>query len=116
MNVDILPAGTCQSATLENRTSLHITWAPILYAGVPSNDHLGTECIRKPYGMICNTSAAKNKTVRRETYECVCDMAAILSDQQEAVGQMMGRWEQGTGLAFSLSLSLSVLVASGHKG
>lgn len=99
MNVDILPAGTRQLVTLERRTSPHITWAPIIYTGVQSNDYLGTESI---YGTIFNTSPAK--TVRHETDERVCDIGAILSDQWRLWGHLMGRWEQGTGLAFSLSL------------
>lgn len=53
--------------------------------------------------------------MRHETDECVCDTGAILSDQQEAVRAADG--EMGAGdWASLLALSLSLLVASGHKG
>lgn len=78
----------------------------------------------KAYGAIFNTTAAESKTVRHETDERVCDTGAILSDQQEAVGVVDGKmgardWASLPSLSplsFSLSLPLSVLVASGHKG
>lgn len=105
MNVDILPAGTRQSATL-NRTSLHITWAPIIHAGVQSNDYPGIEFIWKAYGAIFNTSPVKCKTVRHETDECVCNAGAILSDHQQAAGAADG--EMGArDRASLLSLSFS---------
>lgn len=58
--------------------------APVIYAGVQSNDYLDTDSIWKAYRTIFN--ASQSKTVLHETNECVCDTAAILSDQQEAAG------------------------------
>lgn len=55
------------------------------------------------------------KTVRHEIDECACDTGAILGHQQEVVGA--GDGEMGAGdWASLLALSLSLLVASGHKG
>lgn len=45
----------------EQDVSLHITWAPIIYTGVQSNDYPGTESIWKAYGTIFNTLPAKSK-------------------------------------------------------
>lgn len=90
-----------------NRTSLHITWAPIIYAGVQSNDYLGTESFPKASGTIFNTTRVEGKTVRHETDERVFDSGAILSDPLEAVGAAdrtmgAGDWESLLSLSFSL--------------
>lgn len=49
--------------------------------------------------------------MRHETDECVCDIGAILSDQQEAVGAADGEMGAGDWVSL-LSLSFSLCACS----
>ncbi|MED6263554.1 hypothetical protein CHARACLAT_005700 [Characodon lateralis] len=81
--IDVAAAHACQSATLDTRTSLRITWAPVTYTGVQSYDYLGRATFER---LIEQYSTHQSVGARHETEKCVCDTGAILSDQQEAVG------------------------------
>ena len=73
-----------------------ITWAPIIYTGVQSNDYLGPESFWKAYRTIFNTTWAESKTVRHETrWVCLWYWCYFKWPAGGFRGQLMGKMGAG---------------------